>query len=1069
MRSFIKKLAGAMAFTMVVSSVAPAGAVFAADGDNYLALQGGDTRVEDNFTIALRSNPANQTPVDFRFVGAPDTWKNGVIWTSTNPAVATVDENGKVTALAEGKTMIIVSLKDGSWDASAWINVVKTPNNPEEGVYIAAQNTISALDSIKVSNKANKEGVDLWYLNGSGKAEWVSSDESIATVSSAGLVKGVVDANGIATVSLYLDGAFAASIEVVVGTPEVYEPVVVEDAADITVSKRVDSEDGYSYDSLVADENGEYTVTVGETFTLDHTTIEGAEDYRYDYGSSWVWNSEGLTEEGEEVLTWIDWNYDFNNAAVDAVCNYVGTTTVSFEVENEVGDVFKATPIVINVVEAETPVDYTYEINPVSDKDIEIVFADERAAAAVLEAGKDGVELVKVRGEKGTSAVKVKAIAAKKDVANTLVLTTYVAFANGDNYRLTIAEEDVDFVVEFDKVDGMEITFASMEDDVVMKDGNGVAYANEDGEIVVKLSTKIFSGNVDVTKATGYSVDNISYELKEDNEDVLLSENELIFEKANIGVVVVVTYTGEDENGEEYTYVDEIEIVSEAAPAYEIVELVDWTFAAATGEIDWKKTVKELRAEDDAYIVALLKDNYGNTLITDSGRGGDYAFINNFEKFYEAGYELELSSSDVSKMILDGNKVEAFQKTDDIGILFTLVKTDDETDKEIRDEFEYVGFVVKEARKFDKIQVSTGKITLPTEGDFTNGEVKFTLVDQTGTKWTPSVSDAKEITVKANNDKVATKGEGKDIDTTFDVSSGEVVIEFLGKELKNAIDSTTTKDITVVFTVQYGGKNATVEVVLDTPRNNKTTYGVTATGANQTLASDADSTKVKSTVEVLKYIDKIKIQKEEPTLIASADALSVLTKKETILDGKKIEEGAQFLVVYYPDGTIVPEAATSTAIGVVKTGAATSTSFEVVVTETKAASDGSLIMKYAPTGTYKAELITVTKVTEKKITTSSKVVEFVVENKNAQVTVDQKKVVSDAGSDVEIILDAVSFKLGTSDWEVEEDDIVDYDVISTDDYLVIKSITVRVQAGPEALNAYYEVTIDKVMTVQKAE
>ena len=91
MRSFIKKLAGTMAFTMAVSAVAPAGVVFA-DDEAFIAMQGGDTMVAD---ITL----ATGRTVDFRFVGAPANWAElDPTWTSSIPAVADVNAAGIVTA-----------------------------------------------------------------------------------------------------------------------------------------------------------------------------------------------------------------------------------------------------------------------------------------------------------------------------------------------------------------------------------------------------------------------------------------------------------------------------------------------------------------------------------------------------------------------------------------------------------------------------------------------------------------------------------------------------------------------------------------------------------------------------------------------------------------------------------------------------------------------------------------------------------------------------------------------------------------------------------------------------------
>ena len=128
MRSFIKKLAGTMAFTMAVSAVAPAGVVFA-DDEAFIAMQGGDTMVAD---ITL----ATGRTVDFRFVGAPADWAElDPTWTSSIPAVAEVNAAGIVTAKKEGITTITIALSNG-WTATAKVTVKDIPNDTTAPVYV---------------------------------------------------------------------------------------------------------------------------------------------------------------------------------------------------------------------------------------------------------------------------------------------------------------------------------------------------------------------------------------------------------------------------------------------------------------------------------------------------------------------------------------------------------------------------------------------------------------------------------------------------------------------------------------------------------------------------------------------------------------------------------------------------------------------------------------------------------------------------------------------------------------------------------------------------------------------
>lgn len=68
----------------------------------------------------------------------PDTATNkNVIWTSSNTKVATVDANGKVTAVADGRCTIIVSTADGGKTASCTITVDIEEDAEENAVNVA--------------------------------------------------------------------------------------------------------------------------------------------------------------------------------------------------------------------------------------------------------------------------------------------------------------------------------------------------------------------------------------------------------------------------------------------------------------------------------------------------------------------------------------------------------------------------------------------------------------------------------------------------------------------------------------------------------------------------------------------------------------------------------------------------------------------------------------------------------------------------------------------------------------------------------------------------------------------
>ena len=106
---------------------------------------------------------------------------NNYTWTSSNTAVAVVSSAGKITAVKEGVAVITVSI--GSVKATCTVNVVT--KIPVTGITIPNEVSLLkgesyAIDStISPSNASNKN------------ITWTSSNTSVATVSSSGVVKAV--------------------------------------------------------------------------------------------------------------------------------------------------------------------------------------------------------------------------------------------------------------------------------------------------------------------------------------------------------------------------------------------------------------------------------------------------------------------------------------------------------------------------------------------------------------------------------------------------------------------------------------------------------------------------------------------------------------------------------------------------------------------------------------------------------------------------------------------------------------------------------------------------------------
>ena len=106
-----------------------------------------------------------------------------VHFTSDNDAVATVDDNGLVTALSSGEAVITVITEDGKKTAKCKITVEKE---------IIQLKTITITNAPAELEKGAQVQLGIKYIpdntTQSKSVEWKTSDASVAVVSSTGLV-----------------------------------------------------------------------------------------------------------------------------------------------------------------------------------------------------------------------------------------------------------------------------------------------------------------------------------------------------------------------------------------------------------------------------------------------------------------------------------------------------------------------------------------------------------------------------------------------------------------------------------------------------------------------------------------------------------------------------------------------------------------------------------------------------------------------------------------------------------------------------------------------------------------
>lgn len=140
-----------------------------------------------------------------------------VTWSSSNTSVATVDENGYVSAVAPGNATITVTTKDGGFTATCQVKVVtlvqKIELNPQN-ITMYVDESININATVIPGNATNKELI------------WSSSNQSIATVS-GNVIKAIAPGN--ASITAYATDNSGISATVPVSVLQHVESVTIQD------------------------------------------------------------------------------------------------------------------------------------------------------------------------------------------------------------------------------------------------------------------------------------------------------------------------------------------------------------------------------------------------------------------------------------------------------------------------------------------------------------------------------------------------------------------------------------------------------------------------------------------------------------------------------------------------------------------------------------------------------------------------------------------------------------------------------------------------------------------------
>ena len=185
-----------------------------------------DLEVSENETLVATINPENTSE------------DKTLTWSSSNPSVASVDQNGKVNGLTSGKTTITVTTSNGK-QASCEVNV---------RVSISSV----TLSESKVELEVNADTTLVATINPENTSEdktltWSSSDPSVASVDQNGKVSGLT--SGKTTITVTTSN----------GKKAVCEVNVIVSISNVTLNKEIMSLRLATSETLVATINPENT------------------------------------------------------------------------------------------------------------------------------------------------------------------------------------------------------------------------------------------------------------------------------------------------------------------------------------------------------------------------------------------------------------------------------------------------------------------------------------------------------------------------------------------------------------------------------------------------------------------------------------------------------------------------------------------------------------------------------------------------------------------------------------------------------------------------------------------
>lgn len=218
-------------------------------------------------TLSLQSGKTGTLTATVKPSSAAD---KSVIWTTSDPSVATVDKNGVVTAVSAGSAVITVTTTQGSKTAACTVTVTSTE--------IAVKSVSLSPKTLTLQN--GETGVLTAKITPSNATNpsltWTTSDSSVATVNETGEVKAVSAGSTVITVKTN-DGNKTAACTVTV-KPEPAPTYLVNFSADNggSIKATVDGKKILSGESVQAGKTVNFTALPQNDWAVKEWKVNGS-------------------------------------------------------------------------------------------------------------------------------------------------------------------------------------------------------------------------------------------------------------------------------------------------------------------------------------------------------------------------------------------------------------------------------------------------------------------------------------------------------------------------------------------------------------------------------------------------------------------------------------------------------------------------------------------------------------------------------------------------------------------------------------------------------------------------